>query len=114
MLNNFKELKNKNIKIQNRKLELSGYRFDMEYRPGKLNSAANALSRNPKAKKVYGQVNSISIRDNLLEKVHRDLGCPGTTRLFHQVKIRSSDLYCILVIVKGPLIGMKGPISGAF
>ena len=79
----------KNIKIQNWKLELSEYRFDVEYRPGKLDSAADALSRNPKAKKTYVQASSISIRDNLLEKLHKDLGCPGITRLFHQVKIRN-------------------------
>ena len=78
-----------NVNIQNWMLELSEYRFDVEYRPGKLNSVADALTRNPKAKKIYGQVSSISIRDNLLEKLHKDLGCPGITRLFHQVKIRN-------------------------
>ena len=68
---------------------MSGYRFDVEYRPGKSNSAANALTGNPKAKKIYGQVNSISIQDSLLEKLQKDLGCPEVTRLFHQVKIRN-------------------------
>ena len=34
MLDNFRKLKIKNLKIQNWKLELSGYRFDIEYRPG--------------------------------------------------------------------------------
>ena len=89
MLNNFKKSKIKNVKIQNWRLELSEYRFDVEYRPRKFNSAPNALTRNPKAKKMYGQVSSISIRVNLLEKLHKDLGCPGITRLFHQVKIRN-------------------------
>ena len=55
----------------------------------KLNSAADALTRNPKTKKIFGQVSSISLQDNLLEKLHKDLGCPGITKLFHQVKIRN-------------------------
>ena len=89
MFDNFKKSKIKNVKIQNWRLELSEYRFDVEYRPGRLNSAADALTRNPKTKEICGQVSSISIQDNFLEKLHRDLGCPGITRLFHQVKIRN-------------------------
>ena len=50
MLNNFKKSKIKNVKIQNWRLELSEYRFDVEYRLGKLNSAADALTRNHKTK----------------------------------------------------------------
>ena len=83
MFNNFKKSKIKNVKIQNWRLELSEYRFDVEYRPGRLNSAADTLTRNTKPKKICGPVSSISIRDNLLEKVHKDLDCPGITRLFH-------------------------------
>ena len=89
MLNNFKKSKIKNVKIQSWRVRLSEYRFDVENRLGKLNSAADALTRNPKAKKIYGLLSSISIRDNLQEKLHKDLGCPGVTRLFHQVKIRN-------------------------
>jgi len=36
----------KNMKILKWKLELSGYQFDVEYRPGQLNSAADALTLN--------------------------------------------------------------------
>ena len=36
MLDNFRKSKIKNIKIQNWIIELSGYRFDVEYRPGQL------------------------------------------------------------------------------
>ena len=68
---------------------MSEYRFDVQYRPGKLNSAADALTRNFKTKKICSQVSSITIQDKLLEKLHNDLGCPGTTRLFHKVKIRN-------------------------
>ena len=51
--------------------------------------AADALTRNFNAKKYYGHVNSIAIQDNLLEKLHKDMGCPGITRLFHLGKIRN-------------------------
>ena len=47
MLNNFKKSKIKNVKIQNWRLELSEYRFDVEYRPGKLNSAADVIRNLP-------------------------------------------------------------------
>ena len=46
---------------------MSGYRFDVEYRPGQLNLAADALSRSFNAKMNYGHVNSITIKVNLLE-----------------------------------------------
>jgi len=46
MLDNFRKSKIKNLKIQNRKLEMSGYRFDVEYKHGQLNSTVVALSRN--------------------------------------------------------------------
>ena len=29
------------------------------------------------------------MQDNLLEKLHKGMWCPGITRLFHQVKIRN-------------------------
>ena len=74
MLDNFRKSKIKNLKIQNWKLELSGYRFDIEYRPGQLILGAYALTRNFNAKKNYGHVNSISIQENLLEKLHKDMG----------------------------------------
>ena len=59
MLDNFQKSKIKNIKIQNWKLELSGYRFDVEYRTGQLSSVANALTKNFKTEKNCGQINSI-------------------------------------------------------
>ena len=60
-LDKFRKSKIKNLMIQNWKLELSGYRFDVQYRPGQLNLADDALTRNFNAKKNYGHVNSISI-----------------------------------------------------
>ena len=88
-INHFRRSKIKNIKIQNWRLELSSYRFDIKYRPGPLNFAADALTRNFKTKVKSAQVSSITMEDNLLSKLHKDLGCPGITRLNHQVKIRN-------------------------
>ena len=31
----------------------------------------------------------MSLEENLLTKLHKELGCPGITRLFNQVKIRN-------------------------
>lgn len=59
MFDNFRIQKIKNIQIQNWKLEFSGYCFDFEYRPGQVDSVADALNRNFEAKKNYGKVNSI-------------------------------------------------------
>ena len=89
MFDNFRRSKIKNIKVQNWRLELSSYRFDIVYRPGLLNYAADALTRNSKTKRKGGLINSMSLEENLLTKLHKELGCPGITRLFHQVKIRN-------------------------
>ena len=59
------------------------------YKPGPLNYAADALTRNSKTKRKGGLINSMSLEENLLTKLHKELGCPGITRLFHQVKIRN-------------------------
>ena len=61
MLDNFRKSK-KNLKIQNWKLGFSGYRFDIEYRPGQLNLAADALTRDFNAKKNVSYVNSLTIQ----------------------------------------------------
>ena len=72
----------KNTKGQNWRLELSSYHFDIVYRPGSLNYAADALTRNSKTKTKVGLINSMSLKENLLTKLHKELGCPGITRLF--------------------------------
>ena len=68
---------------------MSGYRYDVEYRPGQLNLAADAFTRNFNVKKNYGNVNSTSTQDNLLEKHHKEMGCLWIARLFNQVKMRN-------------------------
>ena len=89
MFDNYRRSKIKNIKVQNWRLEVSNYRFDVVYRPGPLDYIVNALTRDTKIKEKYEQIGSISLEENLLNQLHRDLGWPGITRLFHQVKIRN-------------------------
>ena len=69
-------------------MELASFHYDVKYRPGRLNHAADALTRVKKRKS--GFVSSL-VGTNQLYKVHKDLGCPGIsiTRMFHQVKIRN-------------------------
>lgn len=66
----------KNDKIIRWRVELSCYSYDILYRPGKQNVAADALSR--------GVCHSINNR-SLLE-LHEALCHPGVTRLLHFVK----------------------------
>ena len=68
---------------------MSIYSFKVKYGPGPLNFAADALTKNLKTKVNSAQVSSITIEENLLYKLHKDLGCPGITRLYHQVKVRN-------------------------
>ena len=42
IFDNFRRSKIKNVQVQNWRLELSSYRFDILYRPGPLNYAADA------------------------------------------------------------------------
>ena len=65
----------KNEKILRWRLDLSCYRFDIVYRPGKLNSAADAFSR----------VCLSSTKRSLFD-VHKGLCHPGVTKMLHWVK----------------------------
>ena len=69
----------KNEKICRWRLELSCFRYDIVYRPGVENAAADALSR------VCG---SMSEEDGL-RKLHDDLCHPGITRMIHFVRSRN-------------------------
>ena len=73
-----KHSKIKNEKIMRWRLELSCYSYDIVYRPGKSNLAADALSR---------VCNSIS--SNKLYELHQSLCHPGVTRMNHFIKIRN-------------------------
>ena len=45
MFNNQRKSKIKNVKIARWRIELSQYKFDIKYRPGKQNVAADTFSR---------------------------------------------------------------------
>ncbi|CAB0018705.1 unnamed protein product [Nesidiocoris tenuis] len=67
----------KNEKILRWRLELSEYRYDILYRPGKNNKVADALSR----------VCANSFADHKrLETLHAQLCHPGITRFYHYVR----------------------------
>lgn len=76
MLDNTKRSKIKNDKIQSWRLELACFSYQIKYRPGSLNTAADALSRNVCAVSSYFS----------LEKLHSDLCHPGVVRLLHYVR----------------------------
>ena len=62
----------KSDKLARWKLELTDYKFNIAYKPGKLNIAADALSR----------CNAIS-QNSELSQIHRRLCHPGCTRMLH-------------------------------
>lgn len=70
----------KNDKILRWRLELAGYKYDIQYCPGKDKLPADALSRS-------GSDTVESLSD--LEKVHDALCHPGITRLYHFVKSKN-------------------------
>jgi len=69
----------KNDKILRWRVELSPYSYDLIYRPGRLNQAADAFSR--------VCASSSSIKD--LFSLHKNLCHPGVARLFHYVKSKN-------------------------
>ena len=81
MFNNKRLNKIKNDQIMRWRMELSCYRFDIEYRPGNLNVSADTLTRT--------HVCSLSSNlDNLLT-LHKNLSHPGITRLYHFVRAKN-------------------------
>ena len=69
----------KHEKMTRWRLELSEFNFNIEYRPGRLNTAADALSR-------------VSSCMNMLQpliSLHGKLCHPGVTRLNHYCKVRN-------------------------
>ena len=71
----------KNEKLLRWRLELSAYSFEIQYRPGKFNFGADALSRD--------SVVSASVSKHSLSDLHESLGHPGITRLYHFIKIKN-------------------------
>ncbi|KER23840.1 hypothetical protein T265_14560, partial [Opisthorchis viverrini] len=70
----------KNDKIQRWRIELSEYKYDVIYRPGKDNHVADTLSRN-----VCASMGS----NNQLGELHNSLCHPGITRMFHFVRCKN-------------------------
>ena len=69
----------KNDKINNWRIELSCYDFDIVYRPGKDNVAADTFSR----------VNCAVISSDTLYQLHNALCHPGVTRMYAFVRSRN-------------------------
>lgn len=80
IFSNTKLNKIKNDKIYRWKMELSCYNFEIQYRPGKENLSADALSR---VGAVHGNDNS------KLFEIHQNLCHPGVTRMYHFVRTKN-------------------------
>ncbi|CAB0017249.1 unnamed protein product, partial [Nesidiocoris tenuis] len=78
----------KNEKIMRWRLELSNYKFDIVYRCGKDNYAADALSRADLKQPMTNVVSSCT-GDAKLKKLHEDLCHPGITRLLHWIRSKN-------------------------
>ncbi|KAJ4425337.1 hypothetical protein ANN_27952, partial [Periplaneta americana] len=74
MFNNTTKNKIKNEKIKRWQLELSCYKYDIVYRPGRENAVADAFSRICSATEMPG---------DKLRTLHQALCHPGITRLYH-------------------------------
>ena len=81
MLDSKQHGKIKNEKIQRWRLDLSCYSFDISYRKGKENAAADALSR------IYSAAADADL--NPLLQIHSKLGHPGVTRMAHHVRVQN-------------------------
>ena len=75
----------KNEKIQRWRLELSSFQYDVIYRPGKQNAAADTFSRNQFASAMTGED---------LKLLHNSLCHPGITRLLHFVRTKNLPFSC--------------------
>lgn len=82
MFNQKHSNKIKNEKIERWRLELSCFKYDIVYRPGKHNFAADALSR------VCMQMNT-AVSNSKLVDLHRNLCHPGVTRMVHWVRTKN-------------------------
>ena len=79
MLNLKSKSKIKNEKITRWKLELSCFSYDIAYRSGKQNAAADALS----------QICSFTTTADKLHGLHEDLCHPGVTRMLQFVRSKN-------------------------
>ena len=82
MFNQKNHGKIKNDKITRWRLKLSNFKFDVVYRPGKDNQAADALSR-------INSCTAMVHNESKLKEIHDSLCHPGVTRTCHFVKTRN-------------------------
>lgn len=80
MFDNNRHGKVKNEKIMRWKMDLSCFHYDIVYRPGKDNLAADALSR---------VCASIQSQEKVLTDIHENLCHPGVTRLYHWIRSKN-------------------------
>ena len=69
----------KNKKIMRWRMQLNEFDFEVVFRPGKLNSVPDALSR------AY----CVSLHESTLYTIHASLCHPGITRLYHFVRAKN-------------------------
>ena len=78
MFDSRKRTKIKNNKIMCWRLELASYSYSIKYRPGPSNVGPDTLTRAFCA--------SVSKAESKLDILHKELCCPGVTRLWHYVR----------------------------
>ena len=81
MLDSRKRTKIKNNKIMCWRLELASFSYSISYRPGSKNVGPDTLTRAFCA--------PIATSESRLQVLHRELCCPGVTRLWHFVRSRN-------------------------
>ena len=79
MLDSRKRTKIKNNKIMCWRLELASFSYSIRYRPGSKNVGPDTFTR------AFCAV----ISESKLETLHRELCCPGVTRLWHFVRSKN-------------------------
>ena len=81
MLNTRHSSKIKNNKIMCWRLELASFSYTIRYRPGKFNVGPDTLTR--------ASCSAVSAPRLKLEDLHKELCCPGVTRLWHYVRTKN-------------------------
>ena len=81
MLDSRQRSKIKNNKIMCWRLELASFSYSIRYRPGKKNVGPDTLTRAFCA--------TVTISESTLEAIHKELCCPGVTRLWHFVRSKN-------------------------